>query len=103
VVARTGFWQAYRALNSKLSFHVATVTVSGKNAARLFPWVHPLITNVKGNIRGVYHGVGDKHLPRDLGEFCYRSNRRFWEQKTFNRIITACLNDQTVTFSEIWQ
>ncbi|MCX5893327.1 MAG: IS1595 family transposase, partial [Deltaproteobacteria bacterium] len=44
-----------------------------------------------------------KHLPRYLGEFCYRFNRRFWEPQMFNRMITACLNAQTVTFSELRQ
>ena len=68
---------------------------------RLFPWVHTLIANVKGNIREVYHGVSDKHLPHYLGEFCYRFNRRFWEPQMFNQMITACLNAQTVTFSEL--
>jgi len=103
VVARTDGWQAYRVLNSESSFHVPTVTGSGKNAGRLFPWVHTLIANVKGNIRGVYHGVSDKHLPRYLGEFCYRFNRRFWEPQMFNRMITACLNAQTVTCLELKQ
>ena len=37
VVARTDGWQAYRVLNSEYSFHVPTVTGSGKNAGRLFP------------------------------------------------------------------
>jgi hypothetical protein len=37
------------------------------------------------------------------GEFCYRFNRRFWEPQMFNRMITACLNAQTVTFSELRQ
>ncbi len=103
-----GWWPAPMAgkpigSNSESSFHVPTVTGSGKNAGRLFPWVHTLIANVKGNIRGVYHGVSDKHLPRYLGEFCYRFNRRFWEPQMFNRMITACVNAQTVTFSELRQ
>jgi hypothetical protein len=79
------------------------VTGSGKNATRLFPWGHTLIANVKGNILGVYHGVSDKHLPSYLAEFCYRFNRRFWEPQMFNRMLTACLNSQTVTFSELRQ
>ena len=102
-MARTDGWQAYRVLNSESSFHVPTVTGSEKNTARLFPWVHTLIVNVKGNIRGVYHGVSDNHLPRYLAEFCYRFNRRFWEPQMFNRMVTACLNAQTVTFSELSQ
>ncbi|MBU4233279.1 MAG: IS1595 family transposase, partial [Desulfobacterales bacterium] len=43
------------------------------------------------------------HLSRYLAEFCYRFNRRFWEPQMFNRMITACLNTQTVTFSELRQ
>ncbi|HEY9073553.1 MAG TPA: IS1595 family transposase, partial [Desulfobaccales bacterium] len=42
-------------------------------------------------------------LSRYLGEFCYRFNRRFWEPQMFNRMITACLNAQTVTFLELRQ
>ena len=63
VVARTDGWQAYRVLKSESSFHLPTVTGSGKNAVRLFPWVHTLIANVKGNIRGVYHGVVTSTCP----------------------------------------
>jgi hypothetical protein len=28
-------------------------------------------------MRGTYHQASDKHLPRHLGELCYRFNRRF--------------------------
>jgi hypothetical protein len=38
--------------------------------AKVLPWVHTLIANIKGNIRGVHHGVSPKHLPRYLAEFC---------------------------------
>jgi hypothetical protein len=79
VVAGMDGWQADGVLNSESSLHIPIVTGSGKNAVKLFPWVHPLIVNVKGNIRGVYHGVSDKHLSRYLAEFCYHVNRRFWE------------------------
>jgi transposase-like protein len=102
-IARTDGWRAYRIIASLPQRHEPVVTGSGKNAGRLFPWVHTLIADVKGNIRGVYHGVSDKHLPRYLGEFCYRFNRRFWEPQMFNRMVTACLNAQTITFSELRQ
>jgi len=42
------------------------VPASGLEAVKLLPWVQTLIANVKGNIRGVYHGVSQKHLPRYL-------------------------------------
>ena len=34
-------------------------------------------TNVKTAIRGTYHAISKKHVPRYLAEFCYRFNRRF--------------------------
>jgi hypothetical protein len=42
-----------------------------------FTWVNTMIGNVKNSMRGTYHSVRDRHLPRHLAEFCYRFNRRF--------------------------
>lgn len=61
----------------------------------------PLIANAKGNIRGVSPGVSDHHLPRYLAEFCCRFNRRVLKSQMLNRMITAGLKAQTVTFSEL--
>jgi hypothetical protein len=38
----------------------------------VLPWVHTLIANLRGNIRGFHHEVSQKYLPRYLAEFCYR-------------------------------
>lgn len=103
VVSRTDGWRAYGAMSSGRRKHRPVVVGSGENAIKLLPWVHTLIANVKGNIRGVYHGVSPKHLSRYLSEFCYRFNRRFWESQIFDRILTACLNSFTVTFAELKQ
>jgi hypothetical protein len=60
-----------------------------------------MLANIKGNIRGVYKGVANKHLQRYLDEFRYRFNRRFWEDQLFERVLYACLNTPTVTYSEL--
>lgn len=101
VVLRTDGWQAYNSLETSKRKHQRIVVGSGENASRLLPWVHTLISNVKGNIRGTYHGVGIKHVARYLSEFCYRFNRRFWENQMFDRILDACLNCKTITFAEL--
>lgn len=101
VVVRTDGWIAYRVLDNEKSNHEPVVVGSGKNAVRLLPWVHTLIANIKGNIRGVYHGVSSKHLQSYLAEFCYRFNRRFWESQMFDRILAACVDASTVTYSEL--
>ena len=100
-VVRTDGWPAYRALASGTRQHEPTVVEEGANAVKVLPWVHTLIANAKGNIRGVYHGVSQKHLLRYLSEFCYRFNRRFWESQIFNRLLNACVNTSTITFAEL--
>lgn len=37
-----------------------------------------LVSNAKDFILGTYHGVQKRHLQRDLDEYCYSFNRRFW-------------------------
>ncbi len=103
VVVKTDGWQGYSVLDDSIRGHEWLVPGSGKEAARVLPWVHTLIANIKGNIRGVHHGVSPKHLPRYLAEFCYRFNRRFWEPQMFNRMLHACLNTSSITFSELRQ
>ena len=42
-----------------------------------FQWLNTVLGNVKNSRHGSYHQLSGKHLPRYLGEFCYRFNRRF--------------------------
>ena len=100
-VVRTDGWRAYGVLNSDTIEHSPITVGSGKNAVIVLPWVHTLISNIKGNIQGVYHGVNSKHLIRYLPEFCYRFNRRFWESELFDRLLNACVNTTTITYSEL--
>jgi transposase-like protein len=53
-------------------------------------WVHKVISNAKAYIMGTYHGLGKKHLQSYLNEFCYRFNRRFWQNQLFDRLLEAC-------------
>lgn len=100
-IVRTDGWPSYGIFDSAQGEHQPVLTGSGRNAVKLLPWVHTLIANVKGNIRGVYHGVSSKHLGHYLAEFCYRFNRRFWESQMFDRLLVACLNSSTISFAEL--
>lgn len=64
-------------------------------------WVYAAIANIKGNIRGVHHGVSAKHLQRYLSEFCYRLNRRGEDAQLFDKSLEACLAAKTVTWAEL--
>jgi hypothetical protein len=51
--------------------------------------------------RGIYKGVANKHLQRYLDEFCYRFDRRFREDRLFDRLLCTCLSTTTITSSEL--
>ena len=59
--------------------HLPTVTGGGAESMNneQFKWVHTMLGNVKNSLRGAYHKLDSKHLPRYLAEFNYRFNRRF--------------------------
>jgi len=98
---KTDGWPAYNALKGQGYEHEKVVLGDPKKASELLPWVHTLIANCKGILRGTHHGVSSKHLQYYLSEFCYRFNRRFNPLKLFDRTITACLATGTITFAEL--
>ena len=59
--------------------HQAIVTGGGHESMtnEFFTWVNRVIGNVKNSLKGRYHSLNPKHLPRYLAEFCYRFNRSF--------------------------
>ena len=72
-----------------------------EQASVRFPWVHTVISNCKNQLKGTQRGVSRKHLHRYLSEYCYRFNRRFWENQLFDRLLTACSLSPTITYSEL--
>lgn len=64
-------------------------------------WARILLTNLKGNLRGVHHGVSEKHLHRYLAEFLYRFNRRAWSSQLLNRALKACVSVRPITYEEL--
>jgi transposase-like protein len=98
---RTDGWRAYRILDSNHFKHEEVVLSHDKKAIKDLRWVHTMLANIKGNLRGVCHGVSSKHLKRYAAEFCYRFNRRFWDSQLFNRTLHACLATNTITLTEL--
>ena len=96
---KTDAYPSYNVLD--MVFDHQKEIVKAHEAMEKLPWVHILIGNVKSFIRGTYHGVSHKHLQSYLNEFCYRFNRRFFENQMTDRILTACLNTQRFTFTEL--
>lgn len=66
----------FTGLQSEDCSHEVHIAGSGSSyrGAAVFNWVNTVLGNVKNSIRGSYHAISEKHLPRYLAEFCYRFN-----------------------------
>lgn len=72
-----------------------------KQACKLLPKVHLLISNLKRFILGRHHAIRGKHAQRYLGEFNFRFNRRHEESNLFSLLIQACVQAQVITYPEL--
>ncbi len=52
-------------------------------------WVHIAISNAKRNFLGNYDKIKGKYLQLYLNEFVYKLNRRYFEEKLFDRLVIA--------------
>lgn len=71
--------------------HRVKVIHDPKTASKKLPWVHILIANVKGALRGVQHGVSPPRLQDYLSESCWRFSRRSKGGELFDRLLCSCL------------
>ena len=97
----TDGYKSYKAIKDLGHKHNVVIIGNPKNASILLPWVHIIIANVKGTIRGVHHGVGANYLRWYLAQYIYLFNRRFWFEQLFDRLLTACIGTRTITFAEL--
>jgi transposase-like protein len=81
--------------------HCKEVLKNPEEAAEKLPWVHILVSNAKGIVKGIYHGVSKKHLQKYLDEICYRFSRRFFKGELFNRALRACVMAGIIAYSEV--
>jgi len=52
-------------------------------------WVHIAISNLKRWLLGIHHKIKGKYLQAYLDEFCYKLNRRYFNERLFDRLILA--------------
>jgi hypothetical protein len=62
---------------------------------------HILFSNLKGWLRGTFHGVSHKHLARDLEEFLYRTNRRWLEHDLFFYILRRAVQGEPLPWARL--
>ncbi len=98
---KTDKFKSYTFLQQNGFDHDAIRIYNPKETLDYLPWVHIMIGNIKGILKGVHHRVSSKHLHRFISEFCYKFNRRFREKFMFNDLLIACVNTKTITFTEL--
>ena len=92
---------ALPALNIASKQHKHQKKVTPPEEANVWlPLVHIMIGNMKKFINGTFHGVSARYLQEYLDEFCYRSNRRFWEPELPLRLLNACLMHTPIKIAE---
>lgn len=52
-------------------------------------WVHVMISNAKRWLLGIHHKIKGKYLQAYLDEFCYKVNRRYFNDRLFDRVLLA--------------
>ena len=65
------------------------------------PVIHVLFSNIKTWLNGTYHGVSAKHLPRYLGEWNYRFNRRRRIDELADFVICRAIERPTITYRQL--
>ncbi|WP_421851776.1 IS1595 family transposase [Marinomonas sp.] len=98
----------FKGVESADVYHQTIVTGGGFESVELpyFQWVNTMISNVKNAMHGTYHAINLKHLPRYLGEFCFKFNRRFnlenmLEQLISSSIRTAPMPERLLKLAEV--
>jgi hypothetical protein len=88
----TDNYSSYKKISSTVN-HTAH-KVDKTNANKVLPWVHKAISNAKRLLLDVHHRIDDDFLENYLNEFCYKFNRRYFQDEKMERLIIAGVNHQ---------
>jgi transposase-like protein/ribosomal protein L37AE/L43A len=92
---------SYRGLLEAGVRHRARVQRSPRRAGKLLPWAHTVASNLKTWLRGTFHGVSPKHLPRYLDEFSYRFDRRWREGELFAFVLRRVAQGEPLPYAQL--
>lgn len=89
---KTDGWRGFRKLKEVVNKH-KSIIVPPKDASKALPWVHTMISNTKRNLLGMHHNIKDTYLQNYLDEFCYKTNRRYFGENLFDRLMVAAVDN----------
>lgn len=81
--------------------HRPAVQGDPARAAEILPWIHTVFSNLKTWLRGTFHGVSPKHLPRYLREFTYRFDRRWREDELFHFVLRRAVRGEPLPYARL--
>jgi hypothetical protein len=58
-----------------------------KKVETILSWVHIAISNTKGMLLDIFHDIKPEYLQNYQNEFCYESNRRYFAELRFDRLM----------------
>ena len=89
-VVKTDNYSSYSKIKENVWCHISQ-KVNSKDAGKVLPWVHTMISNAKRTLLGVHHMISTKYTQNYLDEFCYKVNRRNFGDQIFDRLLIACV------------
>ena len=84
-------YSSYINLKDHVWVHQAQV-VTPKEAGKVLPWVHLMISNAKRTLPGVNHMISKKYFQDYVDEFCYKVNHWYFGESLFDRLLIACVS-----------
>ena len=75
----------------KESFDIESQVIPKAETMKVMPWVHTAISNAKRLLLDVHHRIDDCFLQSYLDEFCFKFNRRNFDD-LFERVLIAAVS-----------
>ena len=75
----------------KENFELDAKVIPKKDAGTILPWVNTAISNAKRLLLDVHHRIDDDFLQSYLDEFCFKFNRRYFDD-LFDRVMVAAVS-----------
>jgi transposase-like protein len=101
-IIHTDGWAGYNDLKRRGFDHRPEIEGSPENAAKLFPHVHRVFSNLKSWLIGTHHGVSPQHLQAYLNEYVFRFNRRGQPMAAFQTVLGLAAERLGPTSEELY-
>jgi hypothetical protein len=80
---------SYNDLN--VNYSLDAQVIPKEQAMKILPWVNTTISNAKKLLLDVHHRIDDDFLQNYLNEFCFKLNRRYFND-LFDRVLVTAVN-----------